>query len=194
MATATTQKPKAMPSQSVLTELEQREAAVAELAAAEREAGARARQAAEELKALRDERHRLLTREPGLFDHRGGANVDVENNPVTLVDEAIAKSADVGDLVAQYEHRKRLRSRGEQGVKDWTRARADALAEALAPMLNQQHIEAQARLDEAAEAVATLASLGRRYEVLTGGRLSGLEHLGNLVHLIERNGVPQVTA
>lgn len=194
MTTATKTRTTTSATTGVLRDLEQREAAVAALAATEREAGARATQAAEELKALRDERHRLLMKEPGLFDHRGEANGDIEDNPVTLVDAAIAKSANVGDLQAQYEHAKRLSNRGEQGLKDWTRSHADELAEALRPALLQRHIEAQGPLDEATEAVAAYAALGRRFEVVTGQRLSALEHVSNLRLLLKRNAVPEVGA
>jgi hypothetical protein len=192
MATTTTPKPKS--ARSVLVDLERREAEVAELEAKARDLGSESQSARNQIKVLNEERRKLIHREPALVDHRGRPTETIADNAILDVDKKLNACADAADLEAQHLHARQVADRAEQSVRDWTKSRTDALAEALAPMLRQHHTEAQARLDEAAEAVSGYSALARRFEVLTGQRLSAVEHLSGLHRLLKRNGVPQVGA
>ena len=194
MTTAT--KPKALrpkAAQSPLKVLEEREAEVAALADEARALGRKTKETTDQFRALHDERQRLAVREPGLFDHTGQPNPKVKDNRVAEIDKALGLLPDINDLAAQYEHGKKLQARAEQGMADFIAARSEELAQALAPLADDMQADAQTKLDEAENAVASYIQFVMRWERLTGRRSPALDGASDIRRFLDRAGLSPVS-
>jgi hypothetical protein len=175
---------------TILDELAERENAAAEAKTTEREAFREMDAERAYLKALHDERDRLVARDPELVDHRG-AGVD-EDGPIAAIDKKIAGARDLKDLIARHDHALRITGAKRQSLEDWRRHHAADLRQALLPLAVDLHAEANSALDRAREMADKYVGFSQRFEQLTGERTASLDSASGTRQLLESVAFPEV--
>lgn len=120
---------------NTLTELEDLEAAATKAIAEANQTSRELEDAHGRLRALLEERNRLVQRQPDLIDHHGTPLDD--NNEVGKVDAAIADLPDIDDLNARATHTRKLERFARQKVEDHIAANFPALVEAFKPQAEE---------------------------------------------------------
>jgi hypothetical protein len=107
-------------------------------------------------KALTDERRQLAFREPGLVDHRGQPNPEVEDIRIVAIDRELAELGDLEDLAAKAAHARALEQRAKQSWVDFVCSHYWEIIEASQP-------EAEAVAEQANEAARAFGSALQTY-------------------------------
>lgn len=180
-----------------LAELEARERAHAEAKAHASELGSEFGAVSRQLAALQDQRRRLVFHQPGLVDHHGQPNPDVDDNPVAAVDTQIAELGHVEDLHARMLHARQLEQSAKQAADDYTAAHLDELLAVLEPAAVDASAEVARAMAQLGEAGAAYLNLARRVDGWRGTdrtrqhlRVPAIDVASDLVRMADGYGVP----
>lgn len=116
-------------------------------------------------RALHDERHRLIHRDPRLVDHLD-APVGPDN-PVGKIDQELAKVGDLGDSEAKRNHADELERVAKQDAHAFLAENFWPLMEALRPEAERMAATVHQRIEAVAEAVESYLAFVQRVQAYT---------------------------
>ena len=193
MTTATKTRPKADP----LVELQARERAHAAAKATASGLGSEFGAVSRQLQALQDQRRRLVFHQPGLVDHHGQPNPDVDDNPVAAVDAQIAGLGDVEDLHARMLHARQLEQSAKQAKDDYACAHLDAVFAAFGPDAEALVAKVVGLMAELGAGASEYLGMAQWVNALKGTdparrhlRVPAIDVASDLVRMAERFGTP----